>query len=46
MAELEQEPKSESPSIKAGDIEVRLTKSVLPHHFWIGVLTQNGNSAT
>ena len=27
--------------IKAGDIEVRLTNSVLPHHFWIGTLAQN-----
>jgi hypothetical protein len=46
MAEVGQEAKSESESIKAGDIEVRLTKSVLPHHFWIGVLTQNGNAVT
>lgn len=27
--------------IKAGDIEVRLTNSVLPHHFWIGTQAQN-----
>lgn len=28
--------------VKAGDIEVRSSVSVLPNHFWIGV--QNGSS--
>jgi hypothetical protein len=27
--------------ITAGQVEVRLTKSVLPHHFWIGTQVQN-----
>ena len=29
--------------IRAGNVEVRLTKSVLPNHFWIGINTSNGN---
>lgn len=33
----------ENQSFKSGDIEVRLTKSVLPNHFWIGVHNLNGN---
>lgn len=35
--------KPEPGSIRTGDIEVRLTKSVLPHHFWIGVHQQESN---
>jgi hypothetical protein len=31
---------SEEQEIKAGEIEVRLTNSVLPHHFWIGTQIQ------
>jgi hypothetical protein len=31
----------EEQKIKAGDVEVRLTKTVLPHHFWIGTQIQN-----
>ena len=27
--------------ITAGQVEVRLTSSVLPHHFWIGTQIQN-----
>lgn len=27
--------------ISAGQVEVRLTRSVLPHHFWIGTQIQN-----
>ena len=27
--------------ITAGQVEVRLTNSVLPHHFWIGTQIQN-----
>ena len=41
MALPDQEVDSASPAMKAGDIEVRLTKSVLPHHFWIGIHSQN-----
>ena len=33
----------EPKSMKSGPIEVRLTKSVLPHHFWIGVHKQETN---
>ena len=32
---------SEEQKITAGDIEVRLTNLVLPHHFWIGTQVQN-----
>lgn len=32
---------SEEQEIKAGEIEVRLTNSVLPHHFWIGTQIQS-----
>ncbi|UCD41553.1 MAG: hypothetical protein JSV69_13440 [Chloroflexota bacterium] len=35
--------KSKKSSIKSGGIEVRLTKSVIPHHFWIGVHHQDSN---
>ncbi len=41
MAMVDQESKSNNQSLNAGDIEVRLTKSVLPHHFWIGIHTGN-----
>jgi hypothetical protein len=46
MAPIDQESKSNNQSIHAGDIEVRLTKSVLPHHFWIGVLNINRSPVT
>jgi len=36
MALPEQEDDQDEQSLKAGNIEVRLTKSVLHHHFWIG----------
>lgn len=39
MARVNEEKDSTEQRITAGDIEVRLTKSVLPHHFWLG--TQN-----
>ena len=38
--------KLDDQSIKAGEIEVKLTKSVLPHHFWIGIQSLNGNAVT
>lgn len=44
MAAIDQDSSLDQHSIKAGKIEVRLTKSVNPHHFWIGILSQNGNS--
>lgn len=37
-------PKKES--INFGDIEVRLTKSVLPNHLWIGISNREGNAVT
>ena len=43
MANYIKPDKPEPKSIKSGDIEVRLTKSVLPHHFWIGVHKQETN---
>jgi hypothetical protein len=35
-----------SKTIRSGNIEVRLTKTVLPHHFWIGVHHQEANTVT
>ena len=32
---------TQEQKIEAGDIEVRLTKTVLPHHFWIGTQLQS-----
>jgi hypothetical protein len=37
---------SNDKALKAGDIEIQLTKTVLPHHFWIGIQTVNGNTVT
>jgi hypothetical protein len=37
----DEENGSEEQKITAGQVEVRLTKSVLPHHFWIGTQVQN-----
>ena len=41
MALLDQDLDSTDQRFTAGEIEVRLTKSVLPHHFWIGTHFQN-----
>ena len=38
--------RSDGPPIRSGDIEVRVTRSVLPNHFWIGVNNLNGNHST
>ncbi|HJW91958.1 MAG TPA: hypothetical protein VJ436_15090 [Anaerolineales bacterium] len=38
----EVEPKEDLPTIKAGEVEVRATRAVLPNHFWIGVNGSNG----
>ena len=43
MANISKADKPDPKSIKSGDVEVRLTKSVLPHHFWIGVHQQETN---
>jgi hypothetical protein len=40
MARLDPDQTPKVQRIMAGDIEVRLTKSVLPHHFWLGIRTQ------
>jgi hypothetical protein len=38
----ESDPKEEQPAIRAGDVEVRTTRAVLPNHFWIGINGSNG----
>lgn len=38
--------KSNGQALKAGDIEIQLTKTVLPHHFWIGFQNLNENTVT
>lgn len=43
MANSSLEPHSDDEKINAGDIEIHLTKSVLPNHFWIGISSPNGN---
>lgn len=43
LATIDQEPDPEEQSFNVGEIEIRLTKTVLPHHFWIGVHSLNGN---
>ena len=43
MANIVKPDNSEPKSINSGDVEVRLTKSVLPHHSWIGVHKQETN---
>lgn len=46
MAMLDQEMDSTDQRLQAGDIEVRLTKSVLPHHIWIGMAIQSESLVT
>ena len=36
----------ETPGFKAGEIEVRTTRSVLPNHIWIGINGANGSATT
>ena len=38
--------KSNGKSLISGDIEIQLTKTILPHHFWIGIQTINRNTIT
>lgn len=33
----------EHPNEKVGRVEIRPSRSVLPHHFWIGVADTSGN---
>lgn len=37
---------SSNQALKIGEIEIRFTKTVLPHHFWIGIQSLNGNAVT
>jgi hypothetical protein len=46
MANSTPKSKPENQSINLGDIEVRLTKSVLPNHLWIGISSLDGNTVT
>jgi len=46
MAAKPETTKSTSPPKISGNVEVKLTKTVLPHHFWIGVHSQEGNAVT
>ncbi len=46
MVLLDQEAESTEQRLKAGEIEVRLTKSVLPHHIWIGTAIENESLVT
>jgi hypothetical protein len=46
MANSIPKSKPENQSINLGDIEVRLTKSVLPNHLWIGISSLDGNTVT
>lgn len=41
MAPKEGEIDPSAEKFTAGGVEVRLTRSVLPHHFWIGTQVQN-----
>lgn len=31
---------------KAGEVEIRVGRSVLPHHFWLGVAEDKGQGAS
>lgn len=46
MAPEKEEPgdKDESPILKAGNVHVKTSKTVLPNHIWIGVNGLNGSS--
>jgi hypothetical protein len=46
MAVLDQDMDPTDQSLKAGEIEVRLTKSVLHHHIWIGTALQDESLVT
>jgi hypothetical protein len=40
------DPDAGKETFKVGEIEIRLTKSVLPNHFWIGVHNFNASQMT
>jgi hypothetical protein len=44
MTEKPVEQNDESTKLRAGDIEIRMTRSVLPNHIWIGINNLNGNT--
>ena len=37
--------KTETPSLKSQGVEIRISKTMLPNHFWIGVNRQETTSA-
>jgi hypothetical protein len=43
LANIEAETNKE-PAIKAGSVEVRMTRSVLPNHLWIGIHANGSNN--
>jgi len=46
MEKKDQETTKDGQELSSGGIELRFTKTVLPHHFWIGIHTQNGEPIT
>jgi hypothetical protein len=46
MADSTPQSKAEDQSISMGKIEVRLTKSVIPNHLWIGISSLDEKSIT
>jgi hypothetical protein len=40
------ETETEETAYRSGSVEVRATRTVLPHHFWLGVNGVNGSSAS
>jgi hypothetical protein len=43
LANVQAETNKE-PAIKAGSVEVRMTRSVLPNHLWIGIHVNGSNN--
>jgi hypothetical protein len=46
MAVVEQDIDETPANLKAGEVEVRCTQSVLPNHFWIGTQILDENLVT
>ena len=46
MAPKQDDETTKSKSLISGNVEVKLTKTVLPHHFWIGIQKQDSNTVT
>lgn len=40
------ESNTKSENLRAGSVEVRTSRSVMPNHFWIGINGSNGSLAT